>query len=56
MRRAGCERALGLTDAAGQSLRRVLDLAPGHPEAKMALDALTARSGLLGKLLGLLGR
>jgi tetratricopeptide (TPR) repeat protein len=56
MRRADCERALGLTDAARQSLRRVLDLAPGHPEADAALDALTVRSGLLGKLLGLFGR
>jgi len=56
MKRADCERALGLADATAESLRRVLDLAPGHPEAKMALDAQTARRGsLLGKLLGLFG-
>lgn len=55
-RRAECERALGLPDAVKASLRRVLDLAPGHPEAMTLLSELDRPSGVLGKLFGLFGK
>lgn len=56
-RRAECEKALGLPEAARQSARRVLDLAPGHPDARALLEELDRRpGGVLGKLFGLFGR
>jgi tetratricopeptide (TPR) repeat protein len=56
MQRALCERDLGMFDAAHQSLRRVLELTPGNPEASTLLTGLDRRRGLLGKLFGLFGR
>jgi tetratricopeptide (TPR) repeat protein len=55
LRRAECEEALGLPDAARQSLRRCLELAPGHPDADRRLVALDNRPGVFGKLLKFLG-
>jgi tetratricopeptide (TPR) repeat protein len=54
--RAVCEKELGLADAARKSLRRVRELAPGHPDAALLLDALNRPGGFLGKILGLFGR
>ena len=54
--RANCEKALGLTEAARRSVRRCLELAPGHPEARHLQDTLDRPGGILGRILNLFGR
>lgn len=57
LQRAECEKELGLPDAARQSVHRVFQLVPGHPDASALLTALDGQPrGLLGRLLRLFGR
>ncbi|MBX9583164.1 MAG: tetratricopeptide repeat protein [Gemmataceae bacterium] len=55
LKRAECEDALGLTDAAVTSLRRALEIVPKHDEARAKLNALLDRPGLFGRIRNFLG-